>query len=296
MKTITISSHDNYRKIKVSGETYEAYLTKYESSLSFVADKIPNDPLDGPCVYLLIRDVDDECPSVYVGEAEPGLTRIKQHIAKRKKGAEFAWTEMVVFSNIANEWTKSDIKFIENGIYSALVRAGRYTIENSTVPTKSKVSDPSLCARHIQSIIGLASLLGHPKLFKEYATRKATGPSKTSTNKVPSSVLVPTASSKIGEIAKFYLVDMLSKQTLTPADITYLSSPQATKDFKMCGNKVIKEYHGNPDEYCDARKKKRFYSIPPIKCHGKEYLVSSQFFEKGKSNLLDWLRKHGVTI
>ena len=288
MATYTVTTSETQQKIAEKGQTFYAFRFSIEKAQDFVSDSQNVVALSEPGVYLLIRDVDDEPPEVYVGEAEPLIKRIKQHIADRNKGKEFAWTEAVVFVNIANEWMKNDIKYIENGLYEELVKAGRYKVKNATVPTKSKVVDSALCIKHIEAIKQLAPWYGHTKLFKGKLVSKPKT-LKTTTGK-------KTTADKVGKIAQEWFPKVFAAGGVTAADIKYLCSAAAVKDFKTRGNVVLREYCGSPKDYCDAKGRRRFYSMPPMACLGKKYILTSQLFPESKTPVISWLNAHGASI
>ncbi|WP_088364023.1 GIY-YIG nuclease family protein [Bacillus cereus] len=72
----------------------------------------------------------------YIGEAEKGYTRLKQH-DKKKDFWEFA--VLITITNSSNQFNKADVKYLENLAYTEAVNAGRYFI-NQSVPTKSYVA------------------------------------------------------------------------------------------------------------------------------------------------------------
>ena len=184
MATYTITTNETYHKIVEKGQTFEVYHVSFENASKFANAEELKDALSEPGVYLLIKDIKGESPEVYVGEAEPLRERIKQHVFLRNNKKEFCWTELIVFVNIHNEWSKADVKFIENGLYNELINSASYKVSNSTIPTKSKVIDPSLCQKHIEAIRLLSPFFGHPKLFEKNTiaktndVTKAEGPSK----------------------------------------------------------------------------------------------------------------------
>lgn len=87
--------------------------------------------------YLFGQNAKDSKPQVYVGEAENCLTRLKQHHQKK----EF-WDGAVVFvtNNHQNQFTKTDVKFLEHLSYEVAKRVGRYKIDQ-TVPQASFVPE-----------------------------------------------------------------------------------------------------------------------------------------------------------
>ncbi|MGG4440011.1 GIY-YIG nuclease family protein [Brevibacillus fortis] len=75
-------------------------------------------------------------PLVYVGEAEDCYHRIKQH----NKAKDF-WNTCAIVTSKTNSLTKSHIKFLEWFCYTQAKEIGRYELENSTIPTKSYITE-----------------------------------------------------------------------------------------------------------------------------------------------------------
>ncbi|MBB5175097.1 GIY-YIG nuclease family protein [Texcoconibacillus texcoconensis] len=89
-------------------------------------------------VYFLFgQRENDAMPSVYIGEAENCFDRLKQH----NRDKEF-WDSAVVFvtNNIQNQFTKTDVKFLEHLSYEKAQKVNRYKVSQS-VPTKSFVPE-----------------------------------------------------------------------------------------------------------------------------------------------------------
>ncbi|MCJ7769293.1 MAG: GIY-YIG nuclease family protein, partial [Dehalococcoidales bacterium] len=83
-------------------------------------------------IYFLINnDSDEEKPIVYIGEAEDCQLLLKQ----QHKTKDF-WNTALVITSKTDYFTKTHVKFLEWHCYSEIEKAGRYLIENSTMPTK----------------------------------------------------------------------------------------------------------------------------------------------------------------
>ncbi|MGN5650963.1 GIY-YIG nuclease family protein [Bacillus sp. Brlt_9] len=92
---------------------------------------------DNVALYFLFGSrEEDSGMEAYIGEAEKGYTRLKQH-DKKKDFWEFA--VLITITNSSNQFNKADVKYLENLAYTEAVDAGRYFI-NQTVPTKSYVA------------------------------------------------------------------------------------------------------------------------------------------------------------
>jgi hypothetical protein len=89
-------------------------------------------------VYFLIGASDEDSkPVLYVGEAEDCLARLKQ----QNKQKDF-WNTAIVVVSKTQHFTKTHIKFLESYCYEEAQKAGRYKLENSSIPTMPYVSEP----------------------------------------------------------------------------------------------------------------------------------------------------------
>jgi len=84
--------------------------------------------LDSCGVYLLLADRDDGTRAVYVGEAESVRDRLKQHCAR----PPYDWDVAIGFVGVNDDcgWEKSNIKYMEHGLYERLHDAGTYELKN----------------------------------------------------------------------------------------------------------------------------------------------------------------------
>jgi hypothetical protein len=107
-----------------------------------------------PGVYLLIGPDEDD-PSVrrvYVGEGDPVLPRLRNHIASK----EF-WTQAVVFTSKDDYLTKTQIQFLESSIIEKLKNAARSIIDNGTTPTLPNTSEAE--RSEVEHFLEVTSLL-----------------------------------------------------------------------------------------------------------------------------------------
>lgn len=89
-------------------------------------------------IYFLFGQSDaDALPQVYIGEAENCLVRLKEH----NRDKDF-WESAIVFitNNNQNQFTKTDVKFLERLSFDTTKSVARYKI-NQTVPTNSFVPE-----------------------------------------------------------------------------------------------------------------------------------------------------------
>lgn len=115
-------------------------------------------------LYFLIGDSDSgNIPLLYIGEAEDCTARLKQH----NKSKDW-WTNAIVCVSKTAGFTKSHVKYLEWYCHQEAEAAGRFKVDNSSVPTKSYVSEPMVAdlMDHFDTIRILTSTLGYPMFEK----------------------------------------------------------------------------------------------------------------------------------
>ena len=109
-------------------------------------------------VYFLFGKSDDNVDTIYVGEAEKIIVRLKQHINDKEY-----WNDCVVVISKDNALNKAHVKYLENKFYNLAKDSGRYDIINSTIPTQSSISeyDKAMLDEFIYNAKLLVSTLGY---------------------------------------------------------------------------------------------------------------------------------------
>jgi hypothetical protein len=117
-------------------------------------------------VYFLFGKDEDNKDTVYVGEAEKMLVRLKQHLKDHNY-----WNDCVVVISKDNILNKAHVKYLENKFYTLAVDAKRSSIINNTVPTFSSISefDESMLSEFIENARLLVNTLGY-KVFDRIDT------------------------------------------------------------------------------------------------------------------------------
>lgn len=117
-------------------------------------------------VYFLFGKNEDNKDTVYVGEAEKMLVRLKQHLKDHNY-----WNDCVVVLSKDNILNKAHVKYLENKFYTLAVDAKRSSIINNTVPTCSSISefDESMLTEFIENARLLVNTLGY-KVFDKIDT------------------------------------------------------------------------------------------------------------------------------
>lgn len=110
-------------------------------------------------VYFLFGDDTEGKPQVYIGEGENCWNRLQQH----NRNKDF-WTHAVIAVAKTNEFTKTDVKFLEHYCLAKATEAGRYSTENSTGSLEPSVSEPKKydLLDNFETIKVLLSTLGYP--------------------------------------------------------------------------------------------------------------------------------------
>lgn len=157
-KTIQIYLPDgNPRSIKlaeITSRTVQAILIP-RSALDEASKR---EELSNVGIYLLFGSNDSNL-MVYIGEAENCMSRLKQH----NKSKDF-WTHAIAFTSKTQFFTKTHIKFLEWLSYDQAIRANRYNLENTNVPSKPHLSESVEADLYdnFETIQLLSSTLGYP--------------------------------------------------------------------------------------------------------------------------------------
>jgi hypothetical protein len=117
-------------------------------------------------VYFLFGKDEDNKDTVYIGEAEKMLVRLKQHLKDHNY-----WNDCVVVISKDNILNKAHVKYLENKFYTLAVDSKRSSIINNTVPTCSSISefDESMLLEFIENARLLVNTLGY-KVFDKIDT------------------------------------------------------------------------------------------------------------------------------
>lgn len=87
-------------------------------------------------IYFLFGKDDNNNTTIYVGEAENIISRLKQHILDKNY-----WNDAVAIISNNNFLNKAHIKYLENEFYTLAYEAARAGIINRTIPTRSSISE-----------------------------------------------------------------------------------------------------------------------------------------------------------
>ena len=124
--------------------------------------------LESPGVYLLFgRDEAEDKPSIYIGEAEKPISRLKQHLEQKDN-----WNEVIVFVSKDTNLNKGDIRYLEYELYSIAKECNRYKIDNVNAPKEPSLSESKKA--ELEEFVFytkiIVNVLGH-KVFDEYVEK-----------------------------------------------------------------------------------------------------------------------------
>ena len=128
-------------QILLNDEEIDGKKTVYVANRDIRCEYVPRHKVstfksDYVAVYLLIGSDEELGDLINVGETEEAAIRLLNH-DKKKEFWDYAY---FFFSNTHN-LNKADVKFLEAKIYQAIKEAGRYKLENASIPKESHVHD-----------------------------------------------------------------------------------------------------------------------------------------------------------
>lgn len=112
-------------------------------------------------VYFLFGKDAANSDTIYIGEAEDMLTRIRQHL----KDINY-WNDCILVISKDNLLNKAHVKYLENKFYLMAQKSGRAIIINKTIPTCSSISeyDEAMLEEFMSNTKLLVNTLGY-KVF-----------------------------------------------------------------------------------------------------------------------------------
>ena len=108
----------------------------YKISRGDISEFAQREDADNTGVYFLFGKSTDGNDTVYIGEAERIVTRLKQHL----KDNEY-WNDCIAVISKDNLLNKAHVKFLENKFYQLAKDANRTDVINSTIPTCPSISE-----------------------------------------------------------------------------------------------------------------------------------------------------------
>lgn len=135
----------------------------YKISRNELQEFSKRDDSENTGVYFLIGKDDNDQDTVYIGEAEKMVTRLKQHL----KDTDY-WSDCVAVISKDNLLNKAHVKYLENKFYLLAKEADRYIVVNNNVPTCSSISEYDEAM--LQEFISNAKLLVNSLGYKTFDT------------------------------------------------------------------------------------------------------------------------------
>jgi hypothetical protein len=133
----------------------------YKVSRNEISEFSKREDAENTGVYFLFGKDENNVDTIYIGEAEKMLTRIKQHL----KDTVY-WNNCILVVSKDNLLNKAHVKFLENKFYLIAKDSGRAVVINSTIPTRSSISeyDEAMLEEFISNTKLLVNTLGY-KVF-----------------------------------------------------------------------------------------------------------------------------------
>lgn len=290
-KVVSIIKDSAFTAYRVSRTNANAVITSKKSSYREAFSRYG--------VYLLIED-DTKTPlKFYVGKASNIIKRFGRYTGNKP---ERDWTDAIILvcNDKAFPWGEDEIAWFEYWLLQGMKDAGRYQYANDPNQTKEGSVDEDRCRHQLKDMQFCISLLGYPKLFdadKPKATPSTT-PVPTTGNKKADSAAYQSFPYSAAGAACAMMLELLKTNSLTAKDIDYLTSSDATKFFRLQGNKFLRKYTGTKSDFFKHPKdpKVRFRADPILKFGKDKYLISTQFFPASFDPLLVWGSKWGFTL
>ena len=134
----------------------------YKISRNEIADFAKRTDAENTGVYFLFGKNDENNDTIYIGEAEKMLTRLRQHL----KDTNY-WNDCIAVISKDNLLNKAHVKYLENKFYLMAQGSGRAIIVNSTIPTCSSISeyDQAMLEEFMSNAKLLVNTLGY-KVFE----------------------------------------------------------------------------------------------------------------------------------
>ena len=130
----------------------------YKISRGDISEFAQRGDADNTGVYFLFGKSTDGNDTIYIGEAERIVTRLKQHL----KDKEY-WNDCIAVISKDNLLNKAHVKFLENKFYQLAKEANRTDVINSTIPTCPSISeyDVAMLDEFIENARLLVNTLGY---------------------------------------------------------------------------------------------------------------------------------------
>ena len=162
-KTLNILIFDSNPNGLIMGEVSNWNGRVYKMTRDALADFSRRVDAQNTGVYFLFGRDDEMNDTIYIGEAEQMLTRLKQHINDHEE-----WNECIAVISKDNHLNKAHVKHLEFDFHQLALQANRFRVTNVVVPTRSSVSeyDEAMLEEFIGHTLLLVNTLGY-KAFEK---------------------------------------------------------------------------------------------------------------------------------
>ena len=90
-------------------------------------------------LYFLLSDINSETVSLYVGETDNFINRLKNHNQNKSW-----WTHFIVFQSDSNNLNKAHVKYLESVFYNLAELSTEIDLKNEQKPSEIKLSEEDL--------------------------------------------------------------------------------------------------------------------------------------------------------
>lgn len=135
-KTIQMLIFEGNPNKMIMCESSNSNVRVYKISRNELREFEKRDDAKNTGIYFLFGKDNNNNTTIYIGEAENILSRLKQHISDKNY-----WNDAVAIISNNNFLNKAHIKYLENEFYSLAYEATRAVIINRTIPTRSSISE-----------------------------------------------------------------------------------------------------------------------------------------------------------
>jgi len=126
------------------------------------------DEFSGSGVYILVGyKGDDDRPTLYIGEAETGRTRLDSHHAKK----DF-WQQAIVFTTKGDPLNKAEVQYLEARLVELATTNKRCRLDNANTPNRPGLSeaDEAQVEGYLDEMLSLLPVLGIDAFERAEAT------------------------------------------------------------------------------------------------------------------------------
>lgn len=191
-------------------------------------------------VYFLFGKDDENNDTIYVGEAEDVLKRLKQHLSEKEY-----WYDCVSVISKDNILNKAHVKYLESCFFELAKNSGRFILLNNNIPTRSSISEYDEAM--LKEFISNAKLLVNALGYKAFETIEDTAVKRLNNNIVFSIIAARGADAKGYIVADGFAVlkdSVIASSTVRsmPPSLVKLRSDLINRGIVDTSFKLTKDY------------------------------------------------------